>query len=246
MCSPSQTPMPFPLVLNLLKVKVGFSLGTMVRQKSHLQQLASEGRRLPKAEAPFPGQPRERRQAPLLPWTCKGKTSRKATSAQETRLNLHRCPCHLENLGKNHPADAPSPGRHPSSPRDSQLLNLPSGTPRTTAAGAGCSRDCSVALHRGGSSLPAPCQGTMALPANAAAYDHRSGKINKDLLLQRPLKVTLLAALIGHFKERISDSFALRLLPWPQAPTSGKSRRKHATHSPVLPLPQHVMRPGEL
>lgn len=78
----------------------------------------------------------------------------------------------------------------------------------------------------------------MTLPENAAAaYNSGSGKRNKDLLLQRPLKAMLLAALIGHFKESILVSHALCLLPQPWVPMAGRSRRKHATHSPVLPLP---------
>lgn len=101
-------------------------------------------------------------------------------------------------------------------------------------------------LHRVDGGLPAPCRDAMALPENAAAYNHRSGKRNKNLLLQRPLKAMLLAALIGHFKESISDSYTLHLLPQPWAPRACRSRRKHIKRSPALPLPQHVMRLGEL
>lgn len=78
----------------------------------------------------------------------------------------------------------------------------------------------------------------MTLPENAAAYNSGSGKRNKDLLLQRPLKAMLLAALIGHFKESILVSHALRLLPQPWV-THGRQEQKKTRNtftSPASPL----------
>lgn len=45
------------------------------------------------------------------------------------------------------------------------------------------------------------CQDAMALPGNPAAYNCRSGKLNKDLLLQRPLKAMLWLCRWGILKE---------------------------------------------
>lgn len=187
----------------------------------------------------------ERQRARSLPSACEGKATQPKRRGSTfitvlITLSTWERTTLLAVLYQGHTKENPS-----TLARDSPAVKPPPRTPSTTMAGA---RHHAVELHRVGRRLSVPCRDAMALPENAAAYNREPGKRNKDLLLQRPLKATLLAALIGHSKESISDSCASHPLPQPWVLwQAGAEENTQHIHQPCLcPPPRQATRLREL